>query len=207
MRIINDFEQGSDEWKEFRKGKISGTRLGEVYSSRGGRKIGFYETIAERLSLDPDEENRMERGLRLESEAIEQFEDVMDLKVDRVGVCVSDVNPAIIQSPDGLIRKSPKSKIYDRAVEVKCLSPARHLMAVIENEVPKEFESQMIQYFIVNEHLETLYFVFYDPRIPSVPFHIIEVTRQELGDRIGKFQAFQLEQLREMDEIVERLSF
>lgn len=204
MQIINDFEQGSDEWKEFRKGKISGTRLGEVYSSRGTRKIGFYETIAERLALDPDEEDRMERGLRLEAEAIELFEQAMDKKVERPAVCVSDINPNIIQSPDGLIKKGKK---YTGAVEVKCLSPARHIQAVVENEVPKEFESQMIQYFIVNENLESLFFVFYDPRIASVPLHIIEVTRQELGDRIGRFQAFQLEQLREMEEIVERLSF
>lgn len=204
MQVINDFEQGSDEWKEFRRGKISGTRLGEVYSPRGGRKIGFYEVIAERLSLEPDGEDRMERGLRLEQEAIDLFCDVMEKKVERPAVCVSDINPNIIQSPDGLIKKGKK---YTEAVEVKCISPARHIQAVVENEVPKEFESQMIQYFIVNEHLEKLYFVFYDPRIVAVPLHIIEVTREELGDRIGKFQAFQLEQLREMDEIVERLSF
>lgn len=204
MQVITDFEQGSEEWHEFRRGKISGTRLGEVYSPRGTRKIGFYETIAERLALDPDDENRMERGLRLEQEAVDLFCKVKKKKVERPAVCVSDLNPNIIQSPDGLIKKGGK---YVEAVEVKCISPARHIQAVVENEVPKEFESQMIQYFIVNEDLQKLYFVFYDPRIQAVPLHIIEVTRKEVEPTIQRFIDFQIEQLAAIDEIVERLSF
>lgn len=204
MKVITHFEQGSDEWKEFRRGKISGTRLGEVYSPRGSRKIGFYEVIAERLALEPDGEDRMERGLRLEQEAIDLFCDVLNKKVERPAVCVSDVNESIIQSPDGLIKNHGK---YTEAVEVKCISPARHIQAVVENEVPKEFESQMLQYFIVNEDLQKLYFVFYDPRIAAVPVHIIEVTRDEVEPKLKEFLEFQLEQLAAIDEIVERLSF
>lgn len=202
--IIKDIEQGSDEWFEFRKKKISGTRLSEIYSKTKVRKIGFYKIIAEFLGLDPDDEIPSERGLRLEQEAIDNFEDVMGLKVARVGVCISDDNPAIINSPDGLIKVGKK---YKAAVEVKCLSSARHLQMVIENEIPKEFESQVMQYFIVNPDLETLYFVSYDPRVISIPMHIIEVSRKDLGDKPKQFFDFQVEQLNEINEIVERLSF
>lgn len=203
MQII-DIQQGSDEWKDYRKGKISGTMLSELYSKRGNRKLGFYELIAERIAIDPDDENRMDRGLRLEEEAIELFEQRFKKKVERVGICVHDTYPQIINSPDGLIKSNGK---YTEAIEIKCLSPARHLQAVIEDKVPGEFEAQMIQYFIVNDDLRSLYFIFYDPRILSVPLHVIEITRDEVDDRVEKYLDFQLEQLSEVDEIVEKLAF
>jgi len=204
MKIVNDFQQGSDEWLEYRKGKISGTMLSDLYSKRGNRKIGFYELIAENIAIDPDDENRMDRGLRLEDEAVEVFEMKTNKKVERVGVCVHDKYRDIINSPDGLIKKGNK---YPEAIEIKCLSSARHLQAVLENKVPNEYEAQMIQYFIVNEDLNKLYFVFYDPRITAIPMHVIEITREELGELPQKYLQFQLEQLQEVKDIVERLAF
>lgn len=210
MKII-DVEQGTPEWLDARRGKISGTILGDIYAKRGGRKVGFYQVLAERLGLDPDDENRMDRGLRLEDEAAEIFEKKYAIKTEKAGICVSSFSDEIINSPDRLIRagaKGAKSKTkYSRAVEIKCLSPARHLQAVIEDEVPKEFDSQKIQYFIVNDDLEILYFAFYDPRIPSVPFHVIEVRREDVKDQIEFFKNYQLEQLAEMKSLTERLAF
>jgi len=203
MQVLN-IEQGSDEWFDYRKGKISGTHLAALYSKRGTRKIGFYETIAERLAEEPDGENRMDRGLRLEDEAAQLFAEKYNKKPEIVGVCISDEHPSIINSPDRLIKNDGK---YTEAVEIKCLSPARHIQAVVENKVPDEYEAQKIQYFIVNPDLEKLYFVFYDPRIQSVPFFVVEVTREELGDLPEKYKQFQLDQLNEMDEIVTRLAF
>lgn len=204
MKII-DVTQQSEAWEEFRKGKISGTMLSDLYSKRGTRKIGFYQVIAERLAIEPDGENPMDRGLRLEDEAISAFTNRTAKLVERVGICQHDYYPSIINSPDGLIRN--KDGVYTEAVELKCLSSARHLEAVITNEIQSEFEAQKIQYFIVNPDLQTLYFVFYDPRVGSHPLHIIEVTRESLGDLPELYLKFQLAQLKEIDEIVERLAF
>lgn len=204
MKVVS-IEQGSEEWFDYRKGKISGTMLSDLYSKRGNRKIGFYELIAERIAIDPDDENRMDRGLRLEEEAIALFEETYDKKVFRAGVCVHDDYPEIINSPDGLIANGKK---YTEAVEVKCLSSPRHLQAVIEDAVPIEFEAQMMQYFIVNPDLQTLYFVFYDPRIASKPFHVVEITRTENLQAIAdKYLQFQLDQLTEVNKIIEQLAF
>lgn len=203
MKII-DIEQGSEEWMDYRKGKISGTLLGALYSKKGNRKIGFYEMIAERLSLDADDENPMDRGLRLEDEAIEEFTKKTGKKVERVGVCVHDKYPQIINSPDGLIKIGDK---YKEAIEIKCLSSARHLQAVIDNYIDPHFEAQVIQYFIVNPDLWLLHFVFYDPRVTSKPLHIIEVSRDDLGDKPKQFLEFQLEQLKEINKIVEEMAF
>lgn len=205
MKIVN-VEQGSEEWFDYRKGKVSGTMLGDLYSKRGNRKLGFYELIAERLALDPDDENRMDRGIRLEDEAAQLFAREYNKKLDIVGICVHDEYPQIINSPDRLIKD--KNGKYTEAVEIKCLSPARHLQAVIEDKVPDEYEAQKLQYFIVNPDLEKLYFVFYDPRIPTVPMHVIEVFRTErLQELVDKYLKFQVEQIQEVDNIIERLAF
>ncbi len=204
MKVLH-MEQRSDEWLEYRKGKISGTMLSDLYSKRGNRKLGFYELIAERLAIDPDNENRMDRGIRLEDEALELFMQKTGKKVEQVGLCVHDDYPDIINSPDGLIQNKSK---YTEAVEIKCLSSSRHLQAVIENKVPDEYEAQKLQYFIVNPDLDTLYFIFYDPRVASKPLHIIPVQRtDELQAQVNKYLAFQLEQLESINAIVEKLAF
>lgn len=203
MQII-DVEQGSDEWKDYRKGKISGTMLSDLYSKRGNRKLGFYELIAERIAIDPDDENRMDRGLRLEEEAIELYTLKTGFKVQRVGICVHDQYPEIINSPDGLVKIKGE---YTGAIEIKCLSSSRHLQAVIENKVPDEFEAQKCQYFIVNPDLEWLDFIFYDPRIPSCDLHIIRVTRESVETKLDMYLEFQLDQIEEVNELVEELTW
>ena len=76
--------EDKEKWAAFRKGKITGTRLEKITVKRGtGKKIGFYELIAERMGIFEEEENAMERGLRLEPEAIELFEKQTGKVVDK----------------------------------------------------------------------------------------------------------------------------
>ena len=179
-----------------------------ILSASGAKKLEFYNIIAEKLCSQPDDENRMDRGHRLEDVAAERFGLENKKKLLVVGCCISDVDERIINSPDRLVVPK-KGEIYTEAVEVKCLSPGRHLMAICENKVPDEYFCQMVQYFVVNEHLETLYFVFYDERFKykNLQLHIIEVTRESLKDWPDIFLKYQLNQLKEMDEIIERLAF
>lgn len=146
----------------------------------------------------------MDRGLRLEDEATAIFEEKTGLKTEKVGICVSDCHPEIINSPDRLIKVGKK---YKKAVEIKCLGSARHLQAIIEDKVPAEYEAQKIQYFVVNDDLEELFFVFYDPRILSVPYHCISVKREEVADKIEFFKEYQIQTINEINEIIERLAF
>lgn len=247
MQVLTDYEQGSEEWHDVRRGKITGTRLMDIYSARAWtkedlvavlqtgeiefkksakkddleqlltdemrlqllanapRKKGFYETIAERLSVVRDDEDRMARGLRLEQEAREWFEQKYEKTVTQVGICQSDRHPAIINSPDGLIAN--KDGIYTEAIEIKCLNSASHIQAIVENAVPDEYWGQKNQYFVVNEQLEKLYFVFFDPSIASVPYFVVEVTRESLEDWPERLLEFQLAQLSQMDKIIEQLAF
>lgn len=248
MKIV-ELKQNSSLWHEFRRGKISGTSLGQLWQARqytkdditqlleakkvefkksakkaeleellsdddkavlasnSDKKIEFYQILAEKLCTKPDDENRMDRGHRLEDVAAEVFANKYNKELVQVGCCVSDKDDRIINSPDRLIKSDVE--VYTEAVEVKCLAPARHLQAIIENKVPEEYFTQKVQYFVVNENLQRLYFVFYDDRFKfeNLQLHVVEVTREELGDWPQIMETYQINQLKEMDAIIERLAF
>jgi hypothetical protein len=206
MKIMN-VDQNSQEWLEARKGKITGSKLRDIVVKRGnGKKIGFYQLIADRLGIEEAYIDPRERGHGLEHEAIEEFEKVCEVEVDKdVGLCVSDLNENIALSPDGLIKDEDGT--YSQAVEVKCLGSARHIEAVLEDRIPQEYEMQACQYFIVNENLQVLYFVFYDPRIIAKPLHIIQIAREDFEADIEEYRDYQLRTLVEVDAAVEKLAF
>ena len=66
--------EDKESWEEARIGKITGTKLKDLISLKGSVKKGFWKLVAERLSLPADDENAMERGIRLEEEAIKEFD-------------------------------------------------------------------------------------------------------------------------------------
>lgn len=206
MKII-DVEQRTDEWHDLRRGKITGSKLKDIVPLRGnGRKIGFYELLADRLATTDgyESETPMDRGVLLEDEAIKEFEKETKKKVEKVGLCVKDDNENIALSPDGLIKKGKK---YVEAVEVKCLSSARHLEAHFEQKIPSEYTAQSLQNFIVNEHLETLYFVFYDPRVTVKTLHYITIQRDDVQEDIDYYLEYQENILKEVNTLLEELAF
>lgn len=200
MKVLK-LEQNSDEWFDVRKGKITGSKLKDIVVKRGtGRKVGFYQLIADRIAIEPDDEDAMERGHRLELEAIERFEKETGLKTEQVGMWISDDDNDIAVSPDAVIGNT-------EAVEVKCWSPARHLQAYLEDKIPNDIKEQALQYFVVNPDLKRLHVVFYDPRIPSCDYHSHTIDRSEVHEDAENLKEYQLGVLKEVREIVERLAF
>jgi len=195
--------ENKEDWLAARRGKVTGSRLGDVLPGRGGKKkIGFYELIAERLAVvREDGENPMDRGNRLEVEAIERFAKETKKKVNTSLVLWQrDDNQNIAISPDGFIGKK-------EAVEVKCLASARHVEAYLTKQIPSDYEEQVIQYFIVNDDLETLYFVFYDPSMPTISYFMIEVKREQVQEKVTEYLEYQRTMLAEVQDIVNKLSF
>lgn len=189
------------EWLAARRGKITGSRLKDIIVKRGtGYKIGYYELIAERLAVAPDDENQMDRGTRLEPEAIERFKKETGKKVNTdLIIWTRNDNDSIAVSPDGVIGKT-------EAVEAKCLASARHIEAYLTQAVPDEYQMQTIQYFIVNDSLKTLYLVFYDPRVLAKDYFVIEVKRASVEESIKEYLEYQRRTLAEVDEIVNKLT-
>ncbi len=192
-----------ETWLEARLGKITGTRAKEVMpKARGatGYRSGFYELIAERIALPHDGENVMDRGKRLEEEAIERFVKETGKKAKReLVLCVRDDNEAIAYSPDALIGKTED-------VEVKCLSSARHIEAWMTQEIPSEYESQIIQGFVVNDKLKTRYMVFYDPRCPK-DFFYLTIHRKDMEEKIEEYLTLERQVLQKVAELEAQLTF
>lgn len=185
MTKITKFDNEQD-WLEFRKAKITGTKLKDIVTKRGNStKIGVYQLIADKLAIE-DDENPMERGHRLEPEAIEHLTEKtgIDFITDLV-IISRDDDPSVAWSPDGY------TKDLKIAAEVKCLRSALHIQAIIENKIPPEYKEQSIQSFIACDELEKLYFTFYDPRIVSRPLHVIEINRADIEKDIKFYRDYQ----------------
>jgi len=152
------------------------------------------------VALPSDGENVMDRGIRLEEEALKRFEKEISRKVDSSLVLwISEDDENIAVSPDGMIGKT-------EAVEIKCLNSATHIEAWLTQKIPKEHYFQIIQYFIVNLKLKTLYFVFYDPRIPAKDFFYFTIKRKEVEADVKKYKALQLEAIKEIEKITLELT-
>ncbi|MBI5573505.1 MAG: YqaJ viral recombinase family protein [Elusimicrobia bacterium] len=190
-------KQRSDEWFHLRKGKITGTTLKAIMGTPKARQEAIYEMIAQRLTvgIKDETENAMDRGLRLEDDAVAAFELESGKKVEKMGLCEEENNPLVCNSPDGLIGKN-------EAIEVKCMGGKNHVKLWLENEIPDEYKWQVIQYFIVNEKLEKLYFVGYNPDIPVHLLHIIEIKREKIEDEIQEAKKKQRVFLAEIEKIL-----
>ncbi len=202
MKQYDNITQGNDDWHHIRKGKITGTTLKAIMGTPKARQEAIYELIGERLTLgvETDYENAMDRGLRLENEAITAFEFETGKQVEKTGFCEDENNAMICNSPDGLIGK-------DEAIEIKCMGAKNHVKMWLTNKIPNEYEAQTLQYFVVNDKLKKLYFVAYNPDIPLHPLHTIEFKREDIAEDIAKARSLQekflLEVEAEMAKIIE----
>lgn len=204
MKII-EVEQGSSEWMSFREGKRTGTTVGKIFAK--SRKTGemydttkplitFYQKVAERLAEgtgdDDGLESSRERGKDLEEEAINEAERQLGLKLIRGNVWqADDLNH--IESPDAY------TKDLKTAVEIKCLSSARHIQAICENRPPQEYYAEYLNYFLVNDDLETLYIFLYDPRfmLDHLKWHAFKLSRKDIE--------YDIERMRDIDAYAEEL--
>lgn len=195
-----------EDWFDARRGKITGSRLKDIVVKRGTeKKMGYYELIAERLATEPEgDETPMDRGTRLEGEAMERFIKETGKDVDTsLMLWTRDENNSIAISPDGFV----KGKKIREAIEIKCLSSASHIKAFLTQEIPSEYEMQAIQYFCVNDDLEELHFVFYDPRIIVKDYFVIEIKRADIKEKIEEVLKYQQAVLEEVETIVNNLTF
>lgn len=205
MRVI-EIEQGSSEWLSFREGKRTGTTIGKLFAkSRVTGElydtdkplITFYQKVAERLAEgtgdDDGLESSRERGKDLEQEAINEAEQQLGLKLIRGNVWQDSKDSNHIESPDAY------TEDLKTAVEIKCLSSARHIQAICQNEPPKEYYAEYLNYFLVNDKLETLYVFLYDPRflLEHLRWHAFEIKRSDIE--------YDIERMRDIDAQAEQL--
>jgi len=181
MKILPN-EQGTPEWHKARLDKISGTRLGDAIGTPAKQESLINCLIAERLTGETKETYvnlAMAKGTEAEEHAIEEYEELTGEITEEVGLCINDKFDWLVNSPDRLIERNGK---YKKAVEVKCPNTDTLIGYVRKGGIPKDYLPQVMSYFLVNEDLEELDFVIYDPRIDTDQFRlvIIPVKREDL---------------------------
>lgn len=196
---INDLKNKSNAWK---------------YTA------GIWRLLAEQLTDDTTitDEKPMERGHRLENTnatltAVEQHLENMTLDA---GVWERTDNPLLSISPDAC----EKGNTPTWAIECKSLSTEHHLQTVLPwlvlmnkinvteetkqklmynelkslrafDHIPAEYQTQVIQYFLVNDHLQTVYFSMYDDRlnVKALQHCVFVVTRESVTEEINEQRA------------------
>ncbi len=162
------------------------------------RKVEFYQLIADTLA-ERHEGAPMERGSELEDIALNKYDETTGETVLRNLFCVSDENENMAVSPDGL------SQDHTKGIEVKCLKSALHLQAYFEKKIPSEYMPQVYQYFIVIDTMEELDFVFFDPDLPMLEYHIINVKREDIEKDIQLYRTEQIKLLADVDNLIKSL--
>ncbi len=196
MQVIKNITQGTLEWHEARRMKITGTKLKSVM----GTDLARFDLIAELIAEEGTESTKsfrateeMDRGTQEEVFAIKLFEKQTGKKVDKIGLCKSDEFDFVTLSPDGLILGADFK--YTEAVEVKSPNSATVIKYKLANMIdpketkltpskkpflgiPSEYKWQIVMYFLVNPDLRKLHFVTYDERFieGAQKLYIVEVN-------------------------------
>lgn len=203
MKVLFDLIQQTPAWFYEKKGKVSGTDLKSIIGTPKARQKLFYKKVAERLMTGTNErdEDPRDRGNRLEDEGVAMFELRTGKVVIKAGLCQHPTNEFVVYSPDGLI-KSEDGK-FREDVEVKSFEGAMFVETWFTNKVPDEYYAQVIQAFIVNDDLETRYFIAYCPEIEIYPLHIIPIRR---SDVIGDINAYRMQELIFLKEVDDKVA-
>ena len=182
----------------------------------------IYKLIAQRIAkpINPNDYadripegatySAMLRGQILEDEARELISEKIGKKIIPGRVWQSDVNEYMICSPDGEIAESiDEYTDIIEAVEIKCLDSWKVVKAYYEKRPPLDYEAQIIQYFLVNENLQKLYFCIYSDVFtnPDLGLQIFELKREDYQEKIELTGRVQNATLKLVEKEVQKLMF
>lgn len=193
MRIVN-CDQGTAQWLEVRRGKITASRIADVLAvlKKGGegadRRNYRTELIAERLSGRTEEHYvspEMDWGSELEPIARSAYEIATGEMVDTVGFVLHPIFDFAGASPDGLVSE-------DGGIEVKCPKTTTHIKWLQGGIVPEEHQAQCLWNMACCER-DWWDFISFDPRLPDgLKIFIVRMLRDDerialIEEEVAKF--------------------
>ena len=129
-------EQRRDEWFRARLGIVTASHFSDVLNKGSGRKTYMMKLLAEINTGEPEIEYHnkfMDNGIETEPLAMEYYEGLKKVKIERVGfVRFGEIGA----SPDGLIGS-------DGGLEIKCPIPSTHLGYIIDGKLPTKYAPQV----------------------------------------------------------------
>lgn len=182
--ITHTMEQGSPAWMELRLGKVTGSRIKDVFKTDNLSLID--KLIAESETGQSADESdyvsdAMQRGKDLESIAMAEYERIHDTKLTRVGFIQSERFPLLGMSPDGL-RFEGDTEVG--CLETKCPASKTHVQYLRMGLVPVDYRWQTWCPFLISDKIRWVDFMSFDPRVSKKPTFIIRTTREEIQEQL-----------------------
>lgn len=197
---ISHVSQLTPDWFLLKKGKIGGTRFGQVISGKKNRLI--YELLDERLSdfymLDSFISDDMQFGLDNEEHAAKLYAKQSKIRFGKVGAILSDFSDIHLASPD---RMNQKKGIV---LEIKSTPNGYiHIQRFFDG-IESGYMPQIVNYFAVSDGIKEVHWVSYCPFRLERPLVIYQFTRDtEVKD--GKSTTTIGEQAREGRERIKEI--
>jgi putative phage-type endonuclease len=198
-------EQGSQEWKQIRLGKVTASRVSDVCATTktgwGSSRANYAaQLIAERLTGQPQDtytNAAMIHGIETEPDARAAYEFKTDEAVQLVGFVPHQKIAMSGASPDGLIGDAG-------LIEIKCPNTATHIDTLLGDEIDKKYLTQ-IQWQLACTDREWCDFISYDPRMPeTMRLFVRRIVRDD--GRIGELEKIVSVFLSELDNKVAALT-
>jgi putative phage-type endonuclease len=199
--IVN-IEQGTPEWLNARKGKLTASRAAEIITPTGklsaSSKKLMRELARECIVDDPlrfQGNAATQWGHDYEPIARDAFTEITGYAVDRVGALQSTLHPCLGCSPDGMMM------IGDviHGLEIKCPNVDTHVDYLLDGELPAKYRPQ-VHFSMAITGIQTWYFMSYFPGLKPL---ILPVTWDEYTDKIKSAAlAFAAEYEQEMPKIL-----
>ena len=200
------------------KAMLTEDELNELYANVQIND-SIYKLIAQRIAkpINPNDYadripegatySAMLRGQILEEEARKLISEKLGKQIIPGRVWQSEENEYMICSPDGEI-VDDTGKVSE-AVEIKCLDSWKVVKAYYEKHPPLDYEAQIIQYFLVNENLQKLYFCIYSDVFtnPDLGLQIFELKREDYREKIELTGRVQNATLGLVEREVQKLMF
>ena len=198
-------EQGSPEWFEARRGKVTASRIADALaktrSGWGASRANYMaQLVAERLTgrVEAGYTNAaMQHGNDTEPEARASYAFMVGDDVQEVGFIDHPRIKMSGASPDGLVGDVGMA-------EIKCPTTATHIETLLGAAIPQKYLYQM-QWQMACCDRQWCDFVSYDPRMPiEMQLHIQRVDRDD--ELIAELEAGIQEFLAELDQKISALT-
>lgn len=167
-------EQGTDEWKMLRLGKLTASRMADAKAGKetAARKNYIAQLVAERLTGDIGESftnAAMAWGTDNEPLARAEYEILTDCSVEQVAFVDHPEIEWCGASPDGIVASTG-------LIEIKCPNTATHIEYLLGQKPPAKYIPQMLLQLACTG-MPWCDFASYDPRMPEE--HRLFVVRFE----------------------------
>ena len=170
-------EQKSPEWWAYKVGRVSGTRTGQLISTRENTLID--EMLDEMLDgfVKPNDfqTDEMLFGIENEEKALDLYSKISGIDFERGGVLVSDKFEDIhMASPDGIN--------VERGIiaEVKCTMQGKTQIKRFRKGVDANYMPQIINYFACSPDVKEVHWISYCPFRPERELVYFIITRETI---------------------------